>query len=115
MSDENDAGRRPSAREERRTLRDEIRRSVHEGMGRDIGKHIGKTIKDSMSFNIDLGDLDFGGRPPLGDVALAHEMIDAAAPAQAGREVPDVFGDATRVGVVVGGYERDLHLPACFP
>ncbi len=51
-------------RDARRTERDqsrEIRRSVSEGLGHDLGRHIGKTIKDSMSFNIDLGDMGFGG------------------------------------------------------
>ena len=85
MSNENDEARRKSAREEfdeareryhqmrqqerdlrqqerdlrqreRRSLRDEIRRSVHTGLGHDLGRHIGRTIRESMSFNVDLGD-----------------------------------------------------------
>src|SRR5882672_4409891 len=53
---------RTRAREERRTLRDEIRRSVHENIGPDLGKHISRTIRDSMSFNVDIGDIiDSGG------------------------------------------------------
>ena len=56
---------RRRARAERHTLGEEIRRSVGEGLGPDLGKdisrQIGRTIKDSMSFNIDLGDLGFGG------------------------------------------------------
>src|SRR6266545_4029874 len=52
---------RERAREERRSLRDEIRRSLHSSLGTDLGHHIGRTIRDSMSFNVDLGDVDAGG------------------------------------------------------
>jgi DUF4097 and DUF4098 domain-containing protein YvlB len=53
---------REHSRDERRTLRDEIRRSLHTGLGSDLGSHIGRSIRESMSFNFDLGDLaDAGG------------------------------------------------------
>ena len=48
---------REHARDERRTLRDEIRRNLHTSLGSDLGHHIGRTIRESMSFNMDLGDL----------------------------------------------------------
>lgn len=49
---------RERARDLRRSLRDEIRRSLHTSIGSDLGHHIGRTIRDSMSFNIDVGDVD---------------------------------------------------------
>ena len=52
---------RDRAREERRSLRDEIRRSLHTSLSGDLGSHIGRTIRDSMNFSFDLGDLDVGG------------------------------------------------------
>ena len=61
---ERDAHRaeRERARDERRSLRDEIRRSLHASLGGDLGQHIGRTIRDSMNFNFDIGDLaDVGG------------------------------------------------------
>jgi hypothetical protein len=48
---------RQRSRDERRTLRDEIRRTVHSGLGGDIGHDIGRTIRESMSFNLDVGDM----------------------------------------------------------
>lgn len=53
-----EAGReqRERARDLRRSLRDEIRRSLRTSIGSDLGHHIGRTIRDSMSFNIDVGD-----------------------------------------------------------
>jgi hypothetical protein len=48
---------RQRSRDERRTLRDEIRRSVHSSLGGDLGHDIGRNIRESMSFNLDLGDL----------------------------------------------------------
>ena len=94
---------RVRSRDARRTLRDEIRRSVHEGLGGDIGKHIGKTIKDSMSFNIDLGDLDFGGEE--------HSEIierDFAVGPMPGLHVRNVSGD-TKISV---GAEGTIHVQA---
>src|SRR5258707_4910656 len=52
---------RQRARSERRAWGDEVRRSMRADLGENISKHIGRTIKDSMSFNIDLGDMGFGG------------------------------------------------------
>ena len=94
---------RERERETRRTLRDEIRRSVHEGMGRDIGKHIGKTIKDSMSFNIDLGDLDFGGQEHSETIER-----DFAVGPMPGLHVRNVSGD-TKIFV---GEEGKIHVQA---
>jgi DUF4097 and DUF4098 domain-containing protein YvlB len=51
---------RERSREERRTLRDEIRRGLHTSLGNDLGHHIGRSIRESMSFNFDLGDLAGG-------------------------------------------------------
>lgn len=58
---ESNRAERERAREERRTLRDEIRRSLHTSIGGDLGHHIGRTIRDSMSFNVDLDMGDVGG------------------------------------------------------
>jgi len=52
---------REHLRDERRTLRDEIHHSVREGFGRELGRHIGRTIKESMSFPVDVGDPENGG------------------------------------------------------
>ena len=53
---------RERSREERRTLRDEIRRTMHTTLGSDLGHHIGRSIRESMNFSVDLGDLaDVGG------------------------------------------------------
>ncbi len=51
---------RQRSRDERRTLRDEIRRGLHTSLGNDLGHHIGRSIRESMSFNFDLGDLAGG-------------------------------------------------------
>ena len=48
---------RERSRDERRTLRDEIRRGLHTSLGNDLGHHIGRSIRESMSFKFDLGDL----------------------------------------------------------
>ena len=48
---------RERSREERRSLRDEIRHSVHQNLGGDLGHTIGRSIRDSMNFNFDMGDL----------------------------------------------------------
>ena len=98
-----DAGPRKSAGKERRTVGDEIRRSVHEGIGHDLGKHIGKTIKDSMSFNIDLGDLGFGGD----EHSETIERDFAVGPAP-GLHVRNVSGD-TKISV---GEDGKIHVQA---
>ena len=43
--------------DERHTVRDELRRTVRSGLGGDLGHDIGRSIRESMSFNLDLGDL----------------------------------------------------------
>lgn len=109
MSGEDDAGRRKRqhARAERRTPGEEIRRSVHEGLGqdlgKDLGKHIGKTIKDSMSFNIDLGDVGFGGE----EYAETVERDFAVGP-MPGLHVRNVSGD-TKIAV---GEDGKIHVTA---
>jgi hypothetical protein len=57
---EHDAHRqeRERSRQERRTLRDEIRRSIHTSLGGgELGHQIGRSIRDSMNFNFDVGDI----------------------------------------------------------
>ena len=114
MSDENDPGRRKNAREEhpdarehlreqRRTLRDEIRRTVHEGLGHDLGRGLGRTIKDSMSFNLDVGDLGFGGE----EYAETVERDFAVGPLP-GLHVRNVSGD-TKIAV---GPDGTIHVKA---
>jgi DUF4097 and DUF4098 domain-containing protein YvlB len=51
---------RERSRDERRTLRDEIRRGLHTSLGNDLGHHIGRSIRESMNFGFDLGDLAGG-------------------------------------------------------
>src|SRR5438477_4939267 len=51
---------RERSRDERRTLRDEIRRGLHTSIGNDLGHHIGRSIRESMNFGFDLGDLAGG-------------------------------------------------------
>ena len=80
-------------RDERRTLHDQIRQSVHEGLGHDLGRHIGRTIKDSMSFAIDLGDMDVGGE----EYAETIERDFAVGP-MPGLHVRNVSGD-TKIAV----------------
>ena len=84
---------RTRSRDERRTLRDEIRRSVHAGIGHDIGRHIGKTIKDSTSFNIDLGDMEFGGEEH--SETIERDFVVGPTP---GLHVRNVSGD-TKISV----------------
>jgi len=48
---------RERSRAERRALRDEIRRSIHTSIGGDLGHQIGRSIRDSMNFNFDVGDI----------------------------------------------------------
>jgi hypothetical protein len=102
---ERDAHReeRESTRTERRALGDEIRRTMHEGLGQDIGKHIGRTIKDSMSFNIDLGDIGFGGEE-------YSETIERDFPVgpMPGLHVRNVSGD-TKIAV---GDDGKIHVTA---
>ena len=88
---------REQLREQRRTLRDEIRRSVHESLGHDLGRHIGRTIKESMSFKIDLGDHDTG-------VDEYSEVIERDLPVgpRPGLSVRNVSGD-TRIAVGASG------------
>src|SRR5438477_6081739 len=53
---------RQRARDERRGLRDEIRRTMRASMGTGFGQGLGRSIRDSMNFNFDVGDLaDLGG------------------------------------------------------
>jgi hypothetical protein len=95
---------RNRAREERRSLRDEIRRSVHDNIGHDLGRHIGKTIRDSMSFNIDLGDL----AGAAGDEYSETIERDFSVGATPGLHVRNVSGD-TRVSV---GQDGKIHVAA---
>ncbi len=48
---------RSRSREDRRTLRDEIRRGVRASLPEEFGDHVGRTIRESMNFNFDLGEL----------------------------------------------------------
>jgi len=48
---------RQRARDERRGLRDEIRRTMRASMGGALGQGLGRSIRDSMNFNFDIGDL----------------------------------------------------------
>jgi DUF4097 and DUF4098 domain-containing protein YvlB len=84
-------------RDQRRSLKDELRASAHVGFGRHLGEHIGRTIKESMAFNLDLGDLDPGGEE-------YSELIERDFPvtAMAGLYVRNVSGD-TRISVGVAG------------
>src|SRR5258708_2775240 len=94
---------RQRARSERRWRGDEIRRLVHEGLGPDLGKHLGKTIKDSMSFNIDLGDMGFGGE----EYSETIERDFAVGPVP-GLHVRNVSGD-TKIAV---GEDGKIHVTA---
>jgi hypothetical protein len=95
---------RTRAREERRTLRDEIRRSVHENIGPDLGKHISRTIRDSMSFNVDIGDIIDAG----GDEYSETVERDFAVSGTPGLHVRNVSGD-TRISV---GEAGKIHVTA---
>jgi len=54
---------RHRARDESRSLRDEIHRTMRESIGGELGKHFGRSIRESMNFNIDLGDIaDMAGQ-----------------------------------------------------
>jgi len=67
---------RERSRDERRSLRDEIRRGLHTTIGDDLGHHIGRSIRESMSFNFDLGDL--AGGEEYSEL-IEREGIDPAA------------------------------------
>jgi hypothetical protein len=97
---------RNAAREARRTMRDEFRRSVHSSdLGHDLGKHIGRTIRDSMSFNLDLGDL---ADAKVGDEYSETIERDFTVGAMPGLHVRNVSGD-TRIGV---GEDGKIHVTA---
>lgn len=98
-----DRAERERSRDERRSLRDEIRRTIQAGVGHDLGKHIGKTIKDSMSFNIDLGDMNVGGEEH--SEIIERDFTVGATP---GLHVRNVSGD-TRI---VGGTFGTIHVRA---
>lgn len=105
MANEHDEARRRAAREERRTLRDEVRRSIRgTGIGHDLGKHIRRTIRDSMSFNIDVGDLI----DAAGDDYSETIERDFAVGQSPGLHVRNVSGD-TRVRV---GEDGNIHVIA---
>jgi hypothetical protein len=98
------AGReeRERARDLRRSLRDDIRRSLNTSLGSDLGHHIGRTIRDSMSFNVDVGDLAGGeehSETIERDFAVGHLPR---------LNVRNVSGD-TKIGV---GAERTIHVKA---
>ncbi len=48
---------RQKARDERHSLRDEIRRTMRTSIRGELGRGIGRSIRDSMNFNFDIGDL----------------------------------------------------------
>lgn len=87
----------------RRSIGEEIRRSVHEGLEQGLGKQLGRTIKDSMSFNIDLGDMAFGGE----EYSETIER-DFAVGAMPGLHVRNVSGD-TKISV---GEDGTIHVTA---
>jgi hypothetical protein len=98
---------RDRTREERRTLRDAIRQSVHDTMGPGFGAHIGKTIRDSMSFKIDVGDIDVGDAGAGDEYSETIERDFTVGPG-AGLHVRNVSGD-TRIKV---GDEGTIHVTA---
>lgn len=102
---ERDRDERTRARDQRRTLRDEIRRSIHgSGIGQDLGKHITRTIRDSMSFNIDVGDMI----DAAGDEYAETIERDFNVGKTPGLHVRNVSGD-TRVSV---GEDGKIHVAA---
>src|SRR6266851_9563239 len=48
---------RQKARDERHSLGDEIRRTMRTSIRGELGRGIGRSIRDSMNFNFDIGDL----------------------------------------------------------
>jgi len=92
---------RQRSRDERRTLRDEIRRTIHTSLGSDLGHHIGRSIRDSMSFNVDLGDLADAGGDEYSEV-VEREFTVGAMPRL---HVRNVSGD-TKITVGEGGKIR---------
>ena len=94
---------RAQSREQRRSLRDEVRSAAHLGFGRHLGEQIGRTIKESMSFNLDLGDPETGGEE-------YSELVerDFAVGSLPGLRVRNVSGD-TRISV---GPDGAIHVKA---
>ena len=90
-------------REQRRSLRDEVRGAAHLGFGRHLGEQIGRTIKESMSFNLDLGDAEAGGEE-------YSEIVERnfAVGATPGLRVRNVSGD-TSISV---GTDGAIHVKA---
>jgi DUF4097 and DUF4098 domain-containing protein YvlB len=97
-------GERSARRAERRTLHEEIRRGIHSSVGGDLGHHIGKTIRESMNFGFDLGDLaDLGGDEH--SELVEREFAVGAMPHL---HVRNISGD-TRVSV---GEDGKIHVKA---
>ena len=94
---------RAQLREQRRSLRDDVRSAAHLGFGRHLGEHIGRTIKESMSFNLDLGDPESGGEE-------YSELVERDFPVGPlpGLRVRNVSGD-TRISV---GPDGAIHVKA---
>ena len=94
---------RAQFREQRRSLGDEVRSAAHLGFGRHLGEQIGRTIKESMSFNLDLGDPETGGEE-------YSELVerDFAVGHLPGLRVRNVSGD-TRISV---GPDGAIHVKA---
>jgi len=90
-------------REQRRSLRDEVRSAAHVGIGRTLGEHIGRTIKESMSFSLDLGDPDASGE----EYSEIVERDFAVGP-RPGLRVRNVSGD-TKISV---GTDGAIHVKA---
>lgn len=101
---ERDRAERHRAREERRSLADEVRRSVHGGLGHELGRQIGRTIRESMSFDLDLDDLRGLG----GDEHSETIEADFSVEALPGLHVRNVSGDTD---IHVGG-EGTIHVTA---
>lgn len=102
---ERDRDERTRTRDERRTLRDELRKSLHgSGIGQDLGKHITRTIRDSMSFNVDVGDVIDDDGDEYSET-IERDFSVGRAP---GLHVRNVSGD-TRVTV---GDDGEIHVTA---
>src|SRR5437763_1889085 len=95
---------RDRARDERRSLRNEIRRGLHGSLGGDLGSHIGRTIRDSMNFSFDMGDVADHGGEEYSEV-VERDFTVGAMP---GLHVRNVSGD-TRVAV---GEPGTIHVRA---
>jgi hypothetical protein len=95
---------RDRAREERRGLGEEIRRSVHSTPGGDLGHHISRSIRDSMNFTFDVGDIaDLGG-----DEYSEVVERDFSVGTVPGLHVRNVSGD-TKISV---GADGTIHVKA---